>query len=103
MPGTLLVIVPEPVPVLLTVSVYEVVVTLNVAVTVRAALIVTVHIPVPLQSPDQPVNVDPLLGVAVSVTEAPEVKLAEHVPPQLIPLGLVTVPVPVPLFETDRL
>jgi len=35
-----------------------------------------VHVPVPEQpSPSQPANVDPDAGVAVSVTEAPLVKL----------------------------
>ena len=59
------------------------------------------HAPVPEQLPDQPAKVDPLVGVAVSVTDVPEVKLAVQEKPQLIPLGLlVTVPLPVPDFET---
>ena len=52
---------------------------------------------VPVQAPDQLVNVEPAAGAAVNVTDVPLLKLAEHVLPQLIPAGLlVTVPVPVP-------
>ena len=59
----------------------------------------TVHDePGPLQpAPLKPLNVDPLVGVAVSVTVVPVAKSAAHVPGQEIPLGLlVTVPVPFP-------
>ena len=46
--------------------------TLKVAVTERAALIVTVHGLVPEQPPPlQPANVDPPAAVAVSVTAVP--------------------------------
>jgi hypothetical protein len=69
----------------------------NVAVTAAAALIVTVHGPVPVQAPLHPVNAEPALGVAVSVTTVPLTKSALHVAPQSIPAGLlVTVPAPVP-------
>ena len=52
--------------------------------------------------PDQPVNRDPLAGVAVSVTCSPNPKLWEQTEPQWIPTGeLTTVPDPVPDFETD--
>jgi hypothetical protein len=44
---------------------------LNVAVTDFAVFIVTVHVPVPVQAPLQPVKVEPAAAVAVSVTEAP--------------------------------
>jgi hypothetical protein len=44
---------------------------LNVAVTACAAFIVTVQVPVPVQLPLQPVNVEPPAGVAVSVTCCP--------------------------------
>ena len=54
--------------------------------------------PVPEQPPpDQPAKVELEAGVAVSVTELPSVKLAEHEDPQSIPAGeLVTEPEPVP-------
>jgi hypothetical protein len=59
-------------------------------------VLVPVHPP-----PDQPAKVDPDDAVAVRVTVLPLVNLAEHVAPQLIPAGLlVTVPVPVPVFDT---
>ena len=43
----------------------------NVAVTDRAAVIATVHVPVPVQAPLQPANVEPAAGAAVSVTDVP--------------------------------
>ena len=102
-PAGLLVTVPVPVPALVTVRV-TLLLKLKVAVTASAALIVTEHVPVPVQpSPLQPANVDPVAGAAVSTTTCPLVKLAEHVVPQLIPAGLlVTVPVPVPSLVTVR-
>jgi hypothetical protein len=42
----------------------------NVAVTLLAASIGTLHVPVPEQAPLQPVKVEPAVGVAVRVTEA---------------------------------
>ena len=78
---------------------------LNVAVTLSAALIVIVQVPVPLQAalPLQPANVLPEFGVAVSVTDAPLVKFAEHVDGHVIPDGLLeTVPFPVPASATDN-
>jgi len=45
----------------------------KVAVTVIAAVIVTVQVPVPEHPPpDQPVKVYPLFGEAVKVTDVPE-------------------------------
>ena len=41
----------------------------NVAVTARASDIASVHVPVPEQAPVHPANVDPLVGVAASVTD----------------------------------
>ena len=75
---------------------------MNVAVTDRSALIVTVQVPVPEQPPPlQPVNAEPAAGVAVSVTTVPSLNDAAQVAPQLIPAGeLVTVPEPVPVFVT---
>ena len=68
------------------------------------AVIETEQVPVPEQpSPDQPVKVEPEAGLAVRATDVPELKLAEQVEPQLMPLGLlVTVPEPVPVLETER-
>ena len=64
--------VPVPLPALETVSVNVVLELLNVAVTLRAAVIETVHaVAVPLHAPLQPPNVDPLAAAAVSVTEVP--------------------------------
>jgi hypothetical protein len=68
-PAGLLVTEPDPVPFLLTLRVGVVIA--NVAVTDRAAVIETVHEPVPEQAPDQPVKVDPAAGLAVNVTEVP--------------------------------
>src|SRR5207244_814751 len=99
-PAGELVTVPLPVPALLTVSAK--VGRAKVAVTVVAALRVTVQAPVPEHPPPaQPVKVEPAAAVAVSVTAVPLVKLAEQVTPQLIPAGeLVTVPLPVPALLT---
>jgi len=74
---------------------------LKVAVTALAALMVTEHVPVPVQAPDQLAKVEPVPAAAVNVTTVPLEKLALQVAPQLIPAGLlVTVPVPVPAFVT---
>ncbi len=103
MPAGLLVITPEPVPAVTTLSWYEEgAAAANVAVTDVAAVSVTEQVLVPLHPPpDQPVNVDPLLGAAVSTTAVPLVNPALHVAPQLMPVGaLVTVPVPVPAGTT---
>src|SRR5207253_3581355 len=101
-PAGELVTVPLPVPALLTVSAK--VGRAKVAVTVVAALRVTVQVPVPEQPPPlQPAKMEPAAGAAVSVTAVPLVKLAEQVAPQLIPTGaLVTVPLPVPAGVTVR-
>ena len=73
----------------------------NVAVTLRAAVMLTVHVPVPVQAPLQRVKVEPLLTAGVRVTDVPDAYVALQVLPQLIPLGEdVTVPLPVPAFAT---
>ena len=54
---------------------------LNVAVTLRAAVIDGVQVPVPVHAPLQPANVEPLDAAAVSVTEVPLAKLALQVRP----------------------
>ena len=102
-PTGLLVTEPVPFPAFETVSVRGDGGAVNVAVTEWLAPIVSVHVPVPEQSPVQPAKVLPAAGVAVRMTTVPEVKLAEHVEPQLIPGGLlVTVPVPLPALDTSR-
>ena len=75
---------------------------LKVAVTVWSELIVTVQVPVPEHPPpDHPPNVDPLFGVAVSLTWVPALKPFEQSTPQAIPAGLLlTPPDPVPAFST---
>jgi hypothetical protein len=76
----------------------------KVAPTDLAAVIATMQVPVPEHAPDQPEKVFPLLAEAVRVTDVPELKLAEHVEPQLImPSLLVTVPAPVSDVETIKL
>ena len=74
MPAGALVTVPLPVPPLLTVRVRGC--RSKVAVTVVAALRVTVQAPVPAQPPPlQPAKVEPAAGVAVRVTTVPLAKL----------------------------
>ncbi len=70
---------------------------LNVAVTLFAAFIVTVHeVPDTDEQPLQLAKVEPVDGVAVKVTEVPELNEALQVAPQLMPVGdEVTVPEPV--------
>ena len=69
-PGGLDVTVPPMMPVLLTVRVK--LCTAKVAVTDRAALMVTVQaVPETASQPLQPVKVDPVAGVAVRVTTVP--------------------------------
>jgi hypothetical protein len=101
-PGEL-VIVPEPLPVLLTESV-NVGAGAKVAVTGTAAVpMVKLQVPVPEQpAPVQPAKTDAdEEGVAVSVISVLVLKLAEQVAPQLIPAGaLETEPDPVPARVT---
>ncbi len=104
MPEGVLVTVPVPVPLRETVSGNCVTgVVVNAASTLAAAFRVTLQLPVPEHAPVQPVNVEPEVAVAVSVTLVPWLKLALQVAPQLMPAGVVaTVPVPVPLRVTVR-
>src|SRR3989442_1688654 len=75
----------------------------KVAMRARAALIVTLQVPVPVQLPLQPVKVAPAAGAGVRVTTVPVVRAVEQVAPQEIPAGeLVTVPLPVPDLVTVR-
>src|SRR5215831_846912 len=91
-----LVMVPLPVPPLLTVSAKGACV--KVAVTEAAAFMVTTQVPLPVQPPPlQPAKVDPAAGAAVRVTMVPEVSEVE----QVVPEGeLVTVPLPAPALLT---
>src|SRR5262245_31904547 len=72
------------------------------AVTAVALLIVTMHVvPWPEHAPDQPTNVWPMAGTAVSVMLDVLVYCAAHVMPQLIPPSADdTVPAPVPVRVT---
>jgi len=73
----------------------------NVAVTVLAALKVTLQFVMPVQSPDHPPNEFAPVGVSMRVTTVFGLKVDVHVPGQLIPEGLlVTVPEPVPVTVT---
>src|SRR6267142_1898970 len=100
MPAGEPVMVPVPVPDLLTVSVKDC--CAKVAVTEAVALIVTTQVPLPEQPPPlQPVKVEPAAGVAVKVTAVPLAYGAAHVAPQAMPAGLlVTVPAPAPALLT---
>src|SRR6185369_14843611 len=62
----------------------------NVAVTAALAFIVQEHVPVPLQAPLQPMNVEPDAAVAVSVIDVPMGTAALQVAPQEIPAGSST-------------
>src|SRR5882724_186578 len=74
------------------------------AVAVVFEVRVTRHAPVPAQPPLQPRKAEFVPAVAVSVTTELLAKLAVQVAPQLMPAGeLVTVPVPAPIFTTERL
>ena len=89
--------VPVPVPVLVTerVDVFSV----NVAATVRAVVMLTVQVPVPVQAPVHPAKVEPVPAEAARVTLVPPEKLALHDVPHAIPPGVeVTVPLPVPFL-----
>src|SRR5690349_3046262 len=90
MPAGKLATVPVPVPASETPSVNS---GTNVAPTVVAEVTGTTQGAVPTHAdPVQPANANPGAGVAVSVTEVPELNVAEHVvdpDPQTIPAGLL--------------
>ena len=100
MPAGALVTAPLPVPVSDTVSVTW---RVNVATTARSDDSVTVHGPLPLQSPLQPAKRDVPSGPAFSVTLVPESSVREQTPPmtemQEIPPPL-TPPPPLPASRT---
>jgi hypothetical protein len=92
MPGTSLVTDPPPAA---TAKANTVSGGAKVAVTARGSSILTEHPPVPVHAPVQPVNDQPGVGDADSVTVLSVANIAEHVAPQLMPAGwLVTVPLP---------
>ena len=95
MPDGLLLTKPNPSPALVTSSREP---WANVAVTVLSALSVTTQVvALPPQPPDQPMNAEPALAVAVSVTLSPNAKVLLQVLPQAMPEGLlVTGPLPLP-------
>ena len=100
-PVGLEVTVPEPVPAIVTASVFGGMRS-KVAVQLRAASIVTLP-SVQSASPLHPANVEPDAGAGMSVTEVPSSYVSVQSLPQLIPVGLVvTVPEPVPVFDTVR-
>jgi len=73
---------------------------LKVAVTEAVAATEQV-VAVPVQAPLHPAKPNPVAGVAVKVIWETFVNVPEHVPGQLIPVGLlVTVPVPAPARVT---
>src|SRR5207247_488529 len=75
--------VPLPLPVFVTIRMYNCV---KPAFTDCAALIVTTQIPVPLHpAPLQPLNTDPLAGMAVNVTDVPLANEALHAAPHSMP------------------
>ncbi len=67
MPAGVDVTVPPPPLVTVNVNCFSV----NDAVTVFAASMVTMQPPVPVQAPDHPVNVEVAAGVAINVTAVP--------------------------------
>jgi hypothetical protein len=73
-PSGRLATVPLPNPMFFTVSIGAAVARSKSALTLVAALMVTVHVPVPAQPPPlHPANVEPAAGAAVSVTTVPAV------------------------------
>ena len=75
---------------------------MKVAVTVWAAFIVRVQVPVPEQPPPfQPAKVEGEVGLAVSITGVLSAKSKAQVEPQSMPAGELVM-VPWPLFVTVR-
>jgi len=95
MPAGELVTLPLPRPVRTTVTVTGA--GAKAPFTIVADVSITTQVPVPEHPPpDQPVNTQPVAGVAEIETLVPDAKVAEHVLPQLIPAGeLATEPLPV--------
>jgi hypothetical protein len=95
--------VPAPFPAAVTVMVCPpATVAVKVAVTVAVELMVMTQLPVPVQGPDQPAKVDPVVAAAVSVTTVPAGKVGlQAAAGQETPAGdEVTDPEPVPAITT---
>ncbi|MDH3461250.1 MAG: hypothetical protein OEM00_09820 [Burkholderiaceae bacterium] len=76
---------------------------MNTAVTLRAALIVTVQAPVPVQEPRQPAKYEPSAALGTSVTGVSAGIEYLQIAPQSIPPGdELTLPMPVPVRVTDK-
>jgi hypothetical protein len=73
----------------------------NVGDTVVLAPRVSLHVPIPVHTPDHPAKVMPGSGAAVKATAVPWGKLAVQRSGQSIPAGvLITLPAPAPAFFT---
>src|SRR3954463_11147918 len=92
--------VPLPLPLRVSVSGWSL--AENVAITLRAWSIFTVHVPVAfVQAPVQPANCAGAVGVAVSTMLSLKLNAAWHVPGQSIAAGCeVTRPVALPAVDT---
>ena len=97
------IIVPAPVPLLLTMSLRFS--RANVAVTFLTALMFTMHVnPLPAHAPLQPVNTEKVSEVAVSATDVSNKYPSEQSVPQLIPgKSEETAPDPLPVFTIDKI
>ena len=100
------VIVPVPAPFFVTARYVE---GSNLAVTVFAASIVTVQVPVPEHAPVHPIKVESIDGFAVKVTVLPIAYLcpipkvsSQSVPQSITSISEVIVPVPAPDFKTVK-
>jgi hypothetical protein len=76
----------------------------NVAVTLLADVMLTVHCSLPAHAPDQPVNTLPSPGLAVRVIFVPVWNAAVHAEPQSMPEGVdVIKPNPLPALLIVKL
>ena len=64
-------------------------------------LILSLHVTLPLQAPDQPANAEPLAAFALRVTDFPNANACEHFFGHLMPAGeLAIFPEPFPDLRT---
>jgi hypothetical protein len=80
-------------------EIWGVTVCANVAVTLLFAVMETVHEVVPVHAPDQPENVYPVWGVAVRVTEVPDVYVSAQSVPQEMPVPEMVPPPVTPVVR----